>query len=97
MAGISDWPFRNTCRNLGADFTVTEMISADPKFRGTANNALRLDLSGNLGPKIVQIAGAEPKLLVDAALMAVDHGAEVIDINMGCPAKKCANNLRVRL
>ncbi len=93
MAGISDWPFRNVCRELGADFTVTEMISADPKFRGTAKNALRLDLSGNLGPKIVQIAGAEPTLLVDAALMAAEHGAEVIDINMGCPAKKVCKQL----
>ena len=93
MAGVSDWPFRNVCHRLGADFTVTEMISADPKYRGTAKNALRLDLSGDLGPKIVQIAGADPKLLVDAALMAAEHGAEVIDINMGCPAKKVCKQL----
>ena len=93
MAGISDWPFRKICYSLGADFTVTEMISADPKFRDTSNNALRLDLKGQLGPKIVQIAGSEPRLLADAALMGVEHGAEVIDINMGCPAKKVCKQL----
>ena len=93
MAGISDWPFRKICYSLGADFTVTEMISADPKFRDTSNNALRLDLKGRLGPKIVQVAGSEPRLLADAALMGVDHGAEVIDINMGCPAKKVCKQL----
>ena len=93
MAGISDWPFRKICHALGADFTVTEMISADPKFRDTANNALRLDLKGELGPKIVQIAGSEPRLLADAAIMGVDHGAELIDINMGCPAKKVCKQL----
>ena len=93
MAGISDWPFRTICHSLGTDFTVTEMISADPKFRDTARNALRLDLKGELGPKIVQIAGSEPGLLADAALMAEAHGAEVIDINMGCPAKKVCKQL----
>lgn len=125
MAGISDWPFRKICTALGADFTVTEMISADPKFRDSSRNALRLDLkddpindlfddnlgqheqtnlnnSGGLGgdisrqqraPKIVQIAGASPALLIDAAKMAVDFGAEVVDINMGCPAKKVCKQL----
>ena len=93
MAGISDWPFRKICHAFGADFTVTEMISADPKFRNTTNNALRLGLKGELGPKIVQIAGSDPRLLADAAIMGVDHGAEVIDINMGCPAKKVCKQL----
>ncbi|MEM7467755.1 MAG: tRNA dihydrouridine synthase DusB [Pseudomonadota bacterium] len=93
MAGISDLPFRKLCSQLGASFTVTEMVSADPKFRGTTRNALRLDLSGNFGPKIVQIAGAEPQLLADAALMAADYGADVVDINMGCPAKKVCKKL----
>lgn len=105
MAGISDWPFRTVCTALGADFTVTEMISADPKFRDTSRNALRLDLKEEQGassnelrslpraPKIVQIAGAAPKLLADAAKMAVDFGAEVVDINMGCPAKKVCKQL----
>lgn len=102
MAGISDWPFRTICTALGADFTVTEMISADPKFRDTSRNALRLDLKEDIdavgnqiprSPKIVQIAGAEPKLLSDAAKMAVDFGAEVVDINMGCPAKKVCKQL----
>ena len=93
MAGISDWPFRTICHSLGTDFTVTEMISADPKFRNTARNALRLDLKGELGPKIVQIAGSEPGLLADAAMMGEAYGAEVIDINMGCPAKKVCKQL----
>ena len=93
MAGISDRPFRQICTSFGADFTVTEMISADPKFRNTARNALRLDLSGVYGPKIVQIAGGDPMLLAQAARMAVDHGAEVVDINMGCPAKKVCKQL----
>ena len=93
MAGISDRPFRQICTSFGADFTVTEMISADPKFRNTARNALRLDLSGVSGPKIVQIAGGDPMLLAQAARMAVDHGAEVVDINMGCPAKKVCKQL----
>ena len=125
MAGISDWPFRKICAALGADFTVTEMISADPKFRDTSRNALRLDLKDDVkddligdsldrgqdtshaigdgsisnvshtgrAPKIVQIAGAAPALLIDAAKMAVDFGAEVVDINMGCPAKKVCKQL----
>ena len=104
MAGISDWPFRTICTALGADFTVTEMISADPKFRDTSRNALRLDLKedskvnnvtsgSSRTPKIVQIAGADPKLLIDAAKMAVDFGAEIVDINMGCPAKKVCKQL----
>lgn len=67
---------------------MTEMISADPKFQNTVRNALRLDLTDVSGAKIVQIAGGSAKLLADAAKMAVDYGAEVVDINMGCPAKK---------
>jgi len=91
MAGVTDRPFRQLCRELGAGMTVSEMVSADPRLRQTRKSRLRRDHSGETGPRAVQIAGADPEMLADAARFNVDNGAEIIDINMGCPAKKVCN------
>jgi tRNA-dihydrouridine synthase B len=88
MAGVTDKPFRLLCRRLGAGFAVSEMTSADPRLWSTNKSRLRLDHEGELAPIGVQIAGADPSALAVAAKHNVDHGAQIIDINMGCPAKK---------
>jgi len=93
MAGISDRVFRNICRGFGADYTVSEMIASDPRLRASDKTRRRLDHAGTSGIRIVQIAGADPIALADAARHCVDQGADVIDINMGCPAKKVCNRL----
>lgn len=91
MAGITDRPFRILCRQLGAEATTSEMVSANPALRNTNKSRLRLDNTGEIGKKIVQIAGADPATMAEAAQYNVDNGAETIDINMGCPAKKVCN------
>ena len=91
MAGITDRPFRILCRRYGAQATTSEMVSANPQLRNTAKSQRRLDHTGEAGLKIVQIAGADPRTMANAACYNVDNGAEVIDINMGCPAKKVCN------
>jgi tRNA-dihydrouridine synthase B len=88
MAGVTDKPFRLLARRFGAAYAVSEMTAADPTLRGTLKSIRRRDHAGEAGPIGVQIAGAEPSMLADAARYNVDHGAEIIDINMGCPAKK---------
>lgn len=88
MAGVTDRPFRQLCRSLGAGMTVSEMVSSKPELRNTRKSRLRLDHQGEPGPVIVQIAGADPDMMADAARFNVDQGAQIIDINMGCPAKK---------
>ena len=88
MAGVTDKPFRQLCKQLGAGVVVSEMTSANPALRKTQKSQLRLDHSGEASPKIVQIVGGDPQQLADAARFNVDQGAEIIDINMGCPAKK---------
>ncbi len=88
MAGVTDRPFRKLCRSLGAGMTVSEMVSSKPELRKTRKSLLRLDHQGEPGPIIVQIAGADPEIMADAARYNVDQGAQIIDINMGCPAKK---------
>ncbi|MES1945068.1 nifR3 family TIM-barrel protein [Salinisphaera sp. PC39] len=88
MAGVSDRPFRTLCRRLGAGMTVGEMVASNPRLRDTRKSRLRLDHDGEPAPVIVQIAGAEPDQLAEAARFNVDRGADIIDINMGCPAKK---------
>lgn len=93
MAGVTDRPFRQLCRELGAGMAVSEMVSADPRLRQTRKSLLRRDHAGEPGPRAVQIAGADPAMLADAARFNVDNGAEIIDINMGCPAKKVCNVL----
>ncbi len=88
MAGVTDRPFRQLCRRLGAGLAVSEMISANAKLRHSLKTQRRMDHLGEDEPKSVQIAGAEPAAMADAARYNVDHGAQIIDINMGCPAKK---------
>jgi tRNA-dihydrouridine synthase B len=91
MAGVTDRPFRSLCRRMGAGLAVSEMVSADPRLRDTAKSRQRTDHSGEAGPIAAQIAGADPRWLADAARHNVDLGAQLIDINMGCPAKKVCN------
>lgn len=88
MAGVTDRPFRTLCRELGAGLTISEMVSANPVLRETRKSRERRDHAGEPGPVAVQIAGADPAQMADAARYNVDHGAELIDINLGCPAKK---------
>ena len=91
MAGITDRPFRRLARRFGAALAVSEMVSARPELRGSRKTLLRLDHAGEPGPVAVQIAGADPAMLAEAARFNVERGAQIIDINMGCPAKKVCN------
>jgi tRNA-dihydrouridine synthase B len=91
MAGITDRPFRRIARRFGASLAVSEMVSARPELRESRKTRLRLDHAGEPRPVSVQIAGADPAMLADAARFNVDLGADIIDINMGCPAKKVCN------
>ena len=91
MAGVTDLPFRMLCRELGAGYVVGEMLSSDPRLRGTRKSELRRNHDGEAKPIAVQIAGSEPAWMADAARYNVRHGAEIIDINMGCLAKKVCN------
>ena len=88
MAGVTDRPFRQLCRRLGAGMTVSEMITSRPELRDSRKTRLRMNHEGEPGPIIVQIAGGIPAMMADAAAFNVDQGAQIIDINMGCPAKK---------
>ena len=88
MAGVTDRPFRQLCRRLGAGMTVSEMITSRPDLWNSRKTRLRMDHEGEPGPIIVQIAGGIPQMMADAAVYNVEHGAQIIDINMGCPAKK---------
>jgi tRNA-dihydrouridine synthase B len=87
MAGVTDLPFRRLCRRLGAALAAGEMISADPRLWDTAESRRRRDHSGEAEPRVVQIAGGDPGMMAEAARRNVDAGAQVIDVNMGCPAK----------
>src|SRR5690242_7010420 len=91
MAGITDRPFRRLARRFGAGLAVSEMVSARPELRASRKTRLRLDHAGEPGPISVQIAGSDPAQLAEAARCNVELGAEIIDINMGCPAKKVCN------
>jgi tRNA-dihydrouridine synthase B len=93
MAGVTDRPFRNLCYKLGADLCVSEMVTSEKHLWNTRKTQLRLDHRGENGIRSVQIAGTDPRKLADAAQFNVDHGAQIIDINMGCPAKKVCNVL----
>lgn len=88
MAGVTDLPFRRLCRQLGAGLVVSEMVSSDPSLRNSRKTQLRLHHSDECEPRSVQIAGSEPAAMALAAQHNVAAGAQVIDINMGCPAKK---------
>lgn len=91
MAGVTDRPFRTLCRRLGASFAVSEMVSSNPRLRSTEKSRKRIDHEGESEPRWVQIAGADPREMAEAARHNADAGAQIIDINMGCPAKKVCN------
>jgi len=91
MAGVTDRPFRNLCRRYGAGLAISEMVTSRRELWDSAKTRRRLDHAGEPEPVAVQIAGAEPRQMADAARFNVDHGAQIIDINMGCPAKKVCN------
>ena len=91
MAGVTDRPFRRMCRELGAGLVVSEMVTSDTRLWSSRKSRQRLDHSGEPGPRSVQIAGGDPQMMAEAARMSRDNGAQIIDINMGCPAKKVCN------
>jgi len=88
MAGITDRPFRNLCKEFGAGLAVSEMVSANPALRYHQRTLLKADHLDETGIRSVQILGTDPKLMAEAAQFNAQHGAQIIDINMGCPAKK---------
>jgi tRNA-dihydrouridine synthase B len=91
MAGVTDKPFRQLCKHLGAGMAMSEMTTSDPRFWNTRKSLQRMDHAGEPDPIGVQIAGTDPATMADAARYNVAHGAQVIDINRGCPAKKVCN------
>lgn len=91
MAGVTDLPFRHLCRRLGAGLTTSEMVSSDSKLWKSDKTLKRLDHYAEDAPRSVQILGANPAMMADAAKACVDLGAQIVDINMGCPAKKVCN------
>jgi tRNA-dihydrouridine synthase B len=91
MAGVTDKPFRMLCKQHGAGLCVSEMTISDSRFWKTSKSQHRMDHEGEPAPISVQIAGTDPQTMADAARYNVDHGAQIIDINMGCPAKKVCN------
>jgi tRNA-dihydrouridine synthase B len=91
MAGVTDRPFRMLCRRLGAGLAVSEMVASNSLLWGSEKTKRRANHEGEPGPKSVQIVGAEPAMLAEAARVNVANGAQIIDINMGCPAKKVCN------
>ena len=91
MAGVTDRPFRRLCKSLGAGHAVSEMAASNPRLWASEKTARRLNHEGERAPVAVQLAGADPEMLAEAARYNVDRGAQIIDINMGCPAKKVCN------
>ena len=91
MAGVTDRPFRQLCKQLGAGYAVSEMAASNPRLWATEKSSRRTDHTGEMEPKAVQIAGADPQDLADCARFNVERGAQIIDINMGCPVKKVCN------
>ncbi|WP_434532998.1 tRNA dihydrouridine synthase DusB [Alteromonas arenosi] len=93
MAGVTDRPFRQMCKAMGAGLVVSEMLSSNPDVWQSRKSQKRMDHTGEVGVRSVQIAGSEPDLMAQAAQFNVDNGAQIIDINMGCPAKKVNKKL----
>ncbi|MDX9952117.1 MAG: tRNA dihydrouridine synthase DusB [Methylophilaceae bacterium] len=91
MAGVTDRPFRMLCKRFGAGLAVSEMVTSNSLLYGSAKTLRRANHEGEVEPISVQIAGADPKMMAEAARHNVDNGAQIIDINMGCPAKKICN------
>jgi len=93
MAGVTDRPFRQLCKRFGAGMTVSEMISSRPDLRNSRKTQLRMQHDGEAKPRSIQIAGTDPLMMAEAARFNVENGAQIIDINMGCPAKKVCSVL----
>ena len=91
MAGVTDRPFRQLCKKMGAGMAVSEMVTSNSLLYGSTKTLRRANHEGEVNPISVQIAGADPKMMAEAARYNVDNGAQIIDINMGCPAKKVCN------
>jgi tRNA-dihydrouridine synthase B len=91
MAGVTDRPFRQLCRRMGAGIAASEMVTADMRLWNTSKSRLRMDHHGEPEPRVVQIAGYDPGMMANAARRNVDMGAQIIDVNFGCPAKKVCN------
>jgi tRNA-dihydrouridine synthase B len=91
MAGVTDRPYRQLCKRMGAGLAVSEMVSSNSLLWGSEKTKRRANHDGEVEPKSIQIAGADPKMMAEAARYNVDNGAQIIDINMGCPAKKVCN------
>ena len=91
MAGVTDRPFRSLCKRMGAGMAVSEMVASNSLLWGSEKTIRRGNHEGEVEPKVIQIAGADPAMMADAARYNVDKGADIIDINMGCPAKKICN------
>lgn len=91
MAGVTDRPFRQLCKRLGAGYAVSEMVTSRRDLWDTLKTSRRANHDGEPGPIAVQIAGTEPQMMADAAVYNIERGAQIIDINMGCPAKKVCN------
>src|SRR5215475_13201819 len=93
MAGVTDRPFRILCKSLGAGLAASEMLTSNTKLWNTPKSRLRMSHEGEPEPRVVQLAGADPDQLAEAARINVDLGAQIIDLNMGCPAKKVCGKL----
>ena len=91
MAGVTDRPFRSLCKRLGAGMAVSEMVASNSLLWGSEKTIRRGNHEGEVEPKVIQIAGSDPEMMAEAAKSNVDNGAHIIDINMGCPAKKICN------
>jgi tRNA-dihydrouridine synthase B len=91
MAGVTDRPFRQLCKRLGAGYAVSEMVTSRPDLQDSLKTSRRANHEGEPGPIAVQIAGTDAQMMADAARYNIDRGAQIIDINMGCPAKKVCN------
>jgi tRNA-dihydrouridine synthase B len=92
MAGVTDRPFRQLCKQLGAGYAVSEMAASDPRLWASEKTSRRINHDGEMAPRAVQIAGADPDMLANCARFNVERGAQIIDINMGCPVKKVCNS-----
>ncbi|HQW38878.1 MAG TPA: tRNA-dihydrouridine synthase, partial [Usitatibacteraceae bacterium] len=91
MAGVTDRPFRQLCKAMGAGMAVSEMVASNSLLWGSEKTLRRGNHEGEVEPKVIQIAGSDPAMMAEAARYNVDKGAQIIDINMGCPAKKICN------
>src|SRR5688572_29992569 len=91
MAGVTDRPFRQLCKRLGAGHAVSEMAASNPRLWNSVKTSRRLNHEGESHPIAVQLAGADPAMMAEAAVYNIDKGAAIIDINMGCPVKKVCN------